>query len=137
MTVAGKVIYREYIQSDEWKARRTAALKRAIRPRQIGPSCEVCGRHGTSYKNSRSSLDYRDRQFRVDGANGLNVHHLTYRSLGAEEPRDLIVLCTDVAVWSASGYRDTSSGKGCHERAHSDPAFRTHVEQVARQRRLP
>src|SRR3546814_2939159 len=36
-----------------------------------------------------------DSRYRVENAVGLEVHHLNYRSLGQEEPQDLIVLCTD------------------------------------------
>ena len=128
--------YHDYLQTDAWKERRRAALERACDRRSsfCQPRCEVCGRGGTFYKNPRSRLDSRERRFRVENANGLNVHHVSYRSLGAESPDDLIVLCTDVAVWAASGYADFSSRVGCHERAHDDPVFRREVERVARSR---
>jgi hypothetical protein len=128
--------YHEYIQTDAWKARRRTALERSVdrTSRVRSPRCEVCGRFGTRHKNPRSSLDSRERRFRVDGSNGLHVHHVTYRNLGHEEPNDLIVLCTDVAVWVASGSRDFSARVGCHERAHDDPEFRREVERIARER---
>jgi hypothetical protein len=129
--------YGDYMQSDAWKERRRAALERAVdRTSSLRlPRCEVCGRYGTRYKNRRSSLDSRERRFRVEGANGLHVHHVTYRNLGTEAPDELIVLCTDVAVWVESGYRDFSKRVGCHERAHDDPDFRREVERIARERR--
>lgn len=56
--------YDDYLASSEWQATRQRALTRA------GHRCQVCGR--------------RSR---------LNVHHNDYARRGAEEDRDLIVLC--------------------------------------------
>lgn len=164
------VVYREYIESDAWKLRRVAALERSERrPHKRRsylrwPVCEVCGRSGTSHKNSRSSLDSRDRRFRVEGSNGLHVHHLHYRTLGSEEPDDLIVLCTDACHWggydldtkawrdktmrrvgetdeewrakrdAAGPYPQRPKRVGCHERAHDDPEFASLIRRVARSR---
>lgn len=99
--------YREYINSDDWKLRRVAALKRSISrsTSRRYPACEVCGKEGHSHKNSRSRLDSRERRFRVDYSNGLEVHHLHYRNLGQEEPEDLIVLCTDVLYYGGHQIR--------------------------------
>ena len=137
-----RTAYLAYLASDAWKARRMEALQRSARAGDATPNyyskwprCEVCGRSGSRYKNLRSSLDYRDARYRVDGANGLQVHHLHYRTLGRETPGDLIVLCTDVAVWIASGYRDLTSRAGCHERAHDDATFRAEVARRAAERR--
>jgi hypothetical protein len=58
------VNYAEYILSDEWKARREAALSRA------GNRCQLCG-----------------------AKKHLHVHHNTYENLGHERDEDLIVLC--------------------------------------------
>lgn len=130
--------YREYMRSDEWRERRKAALERAsVRERYLGPRprCEVCGRQGMDYKNRLFDLDYRDRIYRVEYANGLEVHHLTYRNLGSEEPADLIVLCTSGLVFYHSGYTDLET-LGCHERAHESRAFRLEVESIAREREL-
>lgn len=136
-------VYREYIASDEWKLRRVAALERSAKkaPRRTyftyWPKCEVCGTHGTHHKNSRSSLDSRERQFRVDGSNGLHVHHITYERLGDENPDDLIVLCTDVCYYDA--VRRMRIGPlperaGCHEWAHQHRAFAATVRDIARSR---
>jgi hypothetical protein len=54
----------EYLKSDHWKALRTAALERAE------SRCQVCY-----------------------SAKLLDVHHRTYRRLGAEMPADVTVLC--------------------------------------------
>jgi len=146
--------YKTYIESDTWKARRVAALKRSTRTTlKIGsyssqkPCCEACGKPGLSHKNSRSKLDYRERQFRVDGSNGLEVHHLHYRTLGSETPDDLIVLCTDTIHWHDWNERYLNTrpterhllkpaGKrvGCHERTHDDASFRRYVENIAAER---
>lgn len=134
------VDYHEYIATDAWREKRTAALERSVRgARSAGcrwptPRCEVCGRAGTHHKSSRSSLDPRERRFRVEGSNGLHVHHIHYRRLGNETPADLIVLCTDVLVWVASGYHNYAKRVGCHERVHDDPVFRGDVERQARER---
>lgn len=56
--------YGEYLQTDEWKKTRIAALKRA------GFRCQLC-----SNKEE------------------LNVHHNNYENRGCERNRDLIVLC--------------------------------------------
>lgn len=145
--------YRAYIASDEWRAKRAAALERSRANAPLtgfmrGPVCEVCGRLGTSYKNSRSSLDSKDRRYRVEYANGLQVHHVHYRNLGYETPDDLIVLCTDAlhygaydfayAMWHDNGRQGPPPALprrvGCHERAHDDRAFRLEVARIARER---
>ena len=56
--------YDAYILSDDWKAKASAAIKRA------GGHCQLC----------RSTVS-------------LNVHHNTYDNLGNERDEDLIVLC--------------------------------------------
>jgi 5-methylcytosine-specific restriction endonuclease McrA len=56
--------YRSYIVSKEWYARRAGRLIAA------DFSCQQCGSNVA-----------------------LQVHHLTYKRLGHEEPSDLIVLC--------------------------------------------
>ena len=56
--------YAEYLQTPEWFAKRTAALRRA------GYRCQLCNRTGR-----------------------LEVHHRTYERRGNEAPEDLIVLC--------------------------------------------
>ncbi len=58
--------YQKYLQSDEWKEKRDAALEYAHY------RCQLC--------NSGKCL---------------NVHHNTYENLPKEVPRDLIVLCED------------------------------------------
>ena len=64
--------YAAYLESDHWKIVRRQALQRALY------ACERCGQ-----------------------SKHLNVHHLTYVRLGAEEPDDLEVLC-----------------RGCHKAEH-------------------
>jgi len=59
-----RVSYADYLQSDHWCGTRLRQLERAHF------RCQVC-----------------------NGAEALNVHHRTYRRLGAERPADLIVLC--------------------------------------------
>ncbi len=56
--------YPEYLQTPEWFAKRTAALRRA------SYRCQLCNRTGR-----------------------LEVHHRTYARRGHEAPEDLIVLC--------------------------------------------
>ncbi len=69
-------LYRTYMRSDAWRDRRRAELRAA------GRRCRWCGRSGR-----------------------LEVHHRTYRHLGAERPGDLVVLCrrchriADVLRW--------------------------------------
>lgn len=67
-------LYELYLWSAPWRAVRAAALKRA------GGACELCG-----------------QSFLVL----LDVHHRTYRRLGAELLEDVMVLCRD-----------------CHDRIH-------------------
>jgi hypothetical protein len=134
----GRPDYRTYMASREWAERRAEALMRS-RDR-LGPRCEVCGRHGLSHKN-------RPEDRRLTGANGLEVHHLHYRTLGDEDPDDLVVLCTDSLYYDAyhaaydvwmrrrEGPRPTYPDRvGCHERAHDDPAFRREVARMAANR---
>jgi hypothetical protein len=59
--------YREYLETDEWKARRKRAMRKA------GFRCQVCNRYGVR----------------------LNTHHRTYERRGQEYDSDLIVLCQD------------------------------------------
>jgi ribosome-binding protein aMBF1 (putative translation factor) len=56
--------YSEYLKTEGWKTRRTAAIKRA------GHACQVC-----------------------KSPERLEVHHNTYERLGHELAADLIVLC--------------------------------------------
>jgi hypothetical protein len=56
--------YQRYLRSDGWKLRRQPALDRA------GGFCEDCG--------ARSRLE---------------VHHLTYKRIGSERPKDLVAVC--------------------------------------------
>lgn len=63
--------YREYLLSDEWKAKREKALKR------------------DNYK-----CQYKRFLFKCGSKTNLEVHHLTYkRVFGAERMSDLITLC--------------------------------------------
>jgi 5-methylcytosine-specific restriction endonuclease McrA len=57
--------YREYLQTDEWKAIRNAAFRSA------GFACELCNRRDVK----------------------LNAHHKTYENRGRENTWDLTVLC--------------------------------------------
>jgi len=59
--------YKDYLQTDEWKARRTAYLK------TVGYRCEVCNTNDKT----------------------LNIHHRTYKRRGNEWNKDLIALCHD------------------------------------------
>ena len=100
----------------------------------------------------------------MDGSNGLEVHHLTYKRLGCEEPDDLIVLCTDACYYDAYHHRyhawidrtrklagenneewrakrEAAGGApslperiGCHERVHDDAEFRMVIAHVAAER---
>jgi 5-methylcytosine-specific restriction endonuclease McrA len=58
--------YSEYLRSDRWAAKRSAALK------HHGHRCGICG-----------------------SVRSLEVHHLTYKRLGREKMKDLQVLCCD------------------------------------------
>lgn len=62
--VAHSDAYLAYLSSDGWRRVREAALDHAYH------RCTVCGATG-----------------------GLEVHHRHYRTLGAEAPADLVVLC--------------------------------------------
>jgi DNA-directed RNA polymerase subunit RPC12/RpoP len=62
-----KLIYHEYIQSEEWKVKsRNEKIKAGYR-------CMLCGKSGDDHS--------------------LNTHHNTYANLGDEQPGELIVLC--------------------------------------------
>jgi len=67
------VNYQKYIQSDKWKEKR----ERVIKERKC---CEQCG-----------------------STENLQVHHLTYKRLGNEDDRDLMLLC-----------------QNCHQHIHTD-----------------
>lgn len=110
------VDYREYIASDEWRTRRAEAIRRTIKRTEIwtAPQCEVCGQYGVRHKNKP---DFKQKKFRVEMSNGLEVHHPHYRNLGCEEPGDLIVLC---------GL--------CHDKTHEDPGFKLEVRRIAEER---
>ena len=58
--------YVEYLRSDQWAAKRRAAMK------HHGRKCGVCG-----------------------SVRSLEVHHLTYKRLGHERMKDLQILCGD------------------------------------------
>jgi 5-methylcytosine-specific restriction endonuclease McrA len=64
LKIRGKKAYERYLNSDLWRKNRQPALDRA------GNACEKCG-----------------------AVEALNVHHLTYKRLGKELPKDLQVLC--------------------------------------------
>lgn len=162
------VSYKEYIASDAWKERRVGALERSARRDPLRfirhPRCEFCGTYGTQHKNSRSRLDSSERRFRVEGSNGLHVHHVTYANLGEELGDELIVLCTDSchydahhrryhawrdatmklagetdAEWRAKRdsygpYPELPKRVGCHERVHDDPEFRRLIADLAVER---
>lgn len=81
--------YHAYIASPEWTAK--ADQMRATRPRG---DCERCLRRPLG--------------------GPLQVHHLHYRTLGDESPRDLVVVCGP-----------------CHEGAHADPVVQAELEQLA------
>ena len=61
--------YMAYLQSDEWKAKAAERLK-------IDKyRCQACGSRGTA-------------------KNPVEIHHMNYRSIGAEDPfLDLVTLC--------------------------------------------
>jgi 5-methylcytosine-specific restriction endonuclease McrA len=64
--------YKDYLQTDHWKSIKTAILQ------TYGFRCQIC-----------------------NGDGPLHVHHRTYERLGAEDSKDLTVLC-----------------KSCHEKFH-------------------
>lgn len=64
LTKALREAYKEYLQSDAWKAKRKAVLIRD------GLRCQLCG---------------HDRN--------LHVHHITYERIYAEDLDDLITVC--------------------------------------------
>jgi len=61
-------VYRDYIRSAQWKYRRSCELRKA---------CNRCARCG------------------MESGQGIpiQVHHISYKNLGAELPDDLVVLC--------------------------------------------
>lgn len=67
------VNYQRYIQSDKWKEKRAKIIEER-------KQCEMC-----------------------DSAENLQVHHLTYKRLGNEDDRDLMLLC-----------------QNCHQHIHTD-----------------
>lgn len=84
--------YDAYLQSEQWWSRRRLMYA------WTNWACEFCGDHGC----------------------GLHIHHLHYRTLGRETPRDLLCLCED-----------------CHTKAHWDmsqdqrEAYQRIVESLA------
>lgn len=58
------IIYKDYIQSDEWKQKSKDAKER------VGNRCQVC-----------------------NGNDRLEAHHRTYLNLGNELPEDITILC--------------------------------------------
>jgi hypothetical protein len=66
------VDYREYINGQDWRARRRAYLAKF-------PSCKRCG------------MGMEEHKARFDTA--LHVHHISYTRLGAELDEDLETLC--------------------------------------------
>ena len=71
--------YQRYLQSPEWRATRQRRLTAA------GNRCEFCqdmGHHKGDWHGPRCTA-----------TDDLNVHHLHYDSLGAEQDTDLEVLC--------------------------------------------
>ena len=67
--VGVQIDYKEYIRSQEWRAKATAAKDRA------DWRCQVCNKH-----KDQVTLD---------------AHHRTYERLGDERPEDITVLCRD------------------------------------------
>lgn len=61
-----KVEYKEYLNGDHWKDIRLKALDRA------GNRCQLCC-----------------------NTDNLNVHHNTYKNIGREDLKDLVVLCRE------------------------------------------
>lgn len=74
-------LYMAYLRSDTWKYKRQAVIKRSA------GRCEHCGHYC-----------YRPE-----------VHHKTYKHLGAEPLRDLMTLCPD-----------------CHRRMHSKGTYKAY-----------
>jgi 5-methylcytosine-specific restriction endonuclease McrA len=60
-----RTLYRRYLKTEHWKAKKAEALARA------GHKCQLCGKPLAP----------------------LNVHHNTYTNLGDEKPEDLVVIC--------------------------------------------
>ena len=77
--------YRAYIQSDEWKAKATAAKEAA------GWRCQVCNRPSSVIT--------------------LNAHHRTYERLGHERPDDITVLCRDCHELYETNRKARQNGK--------------------------
>lgn len=62
--------YQAWLQTDEWQRIRQEAIERADH------CCADCG-----------------------ATRRLQVHHLHYRNVGAEQPEDLVVLCESCHSW--------------------------------------
>jgi len=75
--------YSEYLSTNHWKETKKKRLE------MDGFKCQICG-----------------------SAKNLNVHHLTYESIGFEEMLDLVTVCKD-----------------CHEKLHEADIKRRRVEQ--------
>jgi len=71
--------YRKYLRSPEWKEKRQEVLN------HYGNKCFICG---TKAGSSKGIDIWGNNYFCV-----LEVHHMTYQTLGEEEMRDLIPLC--------------------------------------------
>lgn len=75
----GRVIsrhcYAAWMSSPEWRARRRAWLTSWRARHQGDPCCAVCGQSWGRY--------------------GLDLHHRSYRHLGAERDDELLALCRD------------------------------------------
>lgn len=87
---AVSVDYQSYMQSAAWRNKRRQLTE------LYGESCEFCGEDEVK----------------------LNVHHLTYETLGHESTVDVCVLC-----WS------------CHADAHELPKIAREIEAVIERRR--
>ena len=82
-----KLNYQDYIRSSKWR------LKAFHKKRKIG-ACETCG-----------------------SQTNLTVHHLTYKRLGRERHKDLMVVCWD-----------------CHKHQHEDKEQANHIRSIIKER---
>jgi hypothetical protein len=82
--------YSDYLESEHWRALKAAWEPRRTRNKK--PVCEFC----------------------LAGDRRLDLHHRTYKRLGSESPRDLVLICdrchSRIHRWFANGHHRTLGG---------------------------
>lgn len=108
LKVKSQVDYKEYLKSFYWKSQRIKFLIKDV-------SCYCCGAEKWKYKTWKCSYCDEDflgdkwnykpyceycgnnEEFKqiTDGSEYFQLHHLTYKNLGCEKKKEIIILCED------------------------------------------